>query len=127
MAHDTMWTLTLSLPLLNPFASMCDSRQDEDGVNLPTRPWNHKSKSARKRGKQRAKKQAAQQRSEPAPDPRWAYLPYGEPRPYSWGCEDLMDGREEEIVLDGSLMVVDAFATYRWDPGRHLWLPMRGR
>jgi len=25
-----------------------------------------------------------------------------------------MDGREQEIVLDGSLMVVDAFATYRW-------------
>jgi hypothetical protein len=69
---DTMRTLTLSLPLLNPFDSMCDSRQDEDGVNcVPTRPLNQKSKNARKREKQQAKKQAAQQRSEPAHDPRF--------------------------------------------------------
>ena len=38
-----------------------------------------------------------------------------------------MDGREQEIVLDGSLMVVDALATYRWIPGRHLWLPVRAQ
>ena len=69
---DTMRTLTLSLPLLNPFDSMCDSRQDEDGVNcVPTRPLNQKSKNARKREKQQAKKQAAQQRSKPAHDPRF--------------------------------------------------------
>ena len=41
---DSMKTLTLSLPLLNPIAS-CDSRQDEDGVcSDPTRPLNQKSK-----------------------------------------------------------------------------------
>jgi hypothetical protein len=69
---DTMRTLTLSLPLLNPFDSMCDSRQDEDGVNcVPTRPLNQKSKNTRKREKQQAKKQAAQQRSKPAHDPRF--------------------------------------------------------
>jgi hypothetical protein len=40
---DSMKTLTLSLPLLNPIAS-CDSRQDEDGVcSDPTRPLNQKS------------------------------------------------------------------------------------
>jgi hypothetical protein len=42
---DSMRTLTLSLPLLNPIAS-CDSRQDEDGVNCdPSRPLNQMSKS----------------------------------------------------------------------------------
>ena len=89
-----MRTLTLSLPLLNPIAS-CDSRQDEDGVNCDlTRPLNHKSKSARKREKQQAKKQADQQRSESAPDLRF------------------VDGLEEDFVLAGALLVVDAFATY---------------
>ena len=54
---DSMRTLTLSLPLLNPISS-CDSRQDEDGIHRdPSCPLNHKSKSARKREKQQAKKQ----------------------------------------------------------------------
>ena len=49
--NDTMRTLTLSLPLLIPIA-LCDSRQDDDGVNcVPTRPLNQKRKSARKREK----------------------------------------------------------------------------
>ena len=76
---------------------------------------------ARARGSARSNGQRNTQLSRGAslpPTPRWAYLRYGEPRSDSWGCElryeDLMDGREQEIVLDGSLMVVDAFATYRW-------------
>ena len=41
---DSMRTLTLSLPLLNPITS-CDSLQDEDGVcRDPTRLLNQKSK-----------------------------------------------------------------------------------
>jgi hypothetical protein len=36
-----------------------------------------------------------------------------------------MDGLEDDFVLDGALMVVDSFATYRWVPGRSLWLPVR--
>jgi hypothetical protein len=33
-----------------------------------------------------------------------------------------MDGLEEDF-LGGALMVVDAFATYRWVPERSLWMP----
>jgi hypothetical protein len=84
---DSMRTLTLSLPLLNPIAS-CDSRQDEDGVCDTTRPLNQRSMSARKREEQQAEKQVDQQRSEFAPDLRF------------------MDGLEEDFVLDGALMVV---------------------
>jgi hypothetical protein len=102
---DSMRTLTLSLPLLNPIAS-CDSRQDEDGVvNCDaTRPLHQKNKSVRKREKRQAKKQADKQRSESAPDL-------------------FLDGLED--VLDGAFMVVDAFATYRWTPERSLWMPVR--
>jgi hypothetical protein len=102
---DSMKTLTLSLPLLNPIAS-CDSRQDEDGVvNCDaTRPLHQKNKSVRKREKRQAKKQADKQRSESAPDL-------------------FLDGLED--VLDGAFMVVDAFATYRWTPERSLWMPVR--
>ena len=103
---DSMRTLTLSLPLLNPIAS-CDSRQDEDGVCDTTRPLNQRSMSARKREEQQAEKQVDQQRSEFAPDLRF------------------MDGLEEDFVLDGALMVVDAKATYRWVPERSLWMPVR--
>ena len=105
---DPMRTQTLSLPLLNPIAS-CDSRQDEDGVCDTTRPLNQRSMSARKREEQQAEKQVDQQRSEFAPDLRF------------------MDGLEEDFVLDGALMVVDAFATYRWVPERSLWMPVRAQ
>ena len=63
--------ISVSLPPLNPFASMCDFRQDEDN--------------------------------------------------------DQAEGFEPDTLathLDGAYMVVDAFATYRWDHGRNLWLPV---
>ncbi len=39
--------------------------------------------------------------------------------------DDLRDeGFESDTALLGAYMVVDAFATYRWDHGRNLWLPV---
>jgi hypothetical protein len=56
----------------------------------PVEPKEEEREEARE--KQQAKKQAAQQRSESAPDPRF------------------MGGLEEDFVLDGALMVLDACA-----------------
>ena len=71
---------------------------------------NQKSKSAWKREKQQAKRQADKQRSESAPDLRF------------------LDGLEDDLVLDGALMVVDAIVTtYRWTPERSLWMPVRAQ
>ena len=84
-----MRTLSISLPQLNPSASMRDSRQDEDDDNVPARSWLN-------------------------PD---------------YGGGDLRDDLYREgfkgqagPLLRGAYMVVDAFATYRWDHGRNLWL-----
>ena len=87
--------ISVSLPPLNPFASMCDFGQDKDNDVRSARPWL-------------------------SLDP---------------GCEfDLRDDLQAEglgfepdtmaTTLDGAYMVVDAFATYRWDHGRNLWLPV---
>ena len=35
-----------------------------------------------------------------------------------------VEGFDGGPTLDGAYMVVDAFATYRWDHGRNLWLPV---
>ena len=90
---ETVRLISVSLPPLNLFASMCDFRQDEDNDVRSARPWlSH------------------------------------EP-----GCEfDLRDYLQAEgfapdtmaTLLDCAYMVVDAFATYRWDHGRNLWLPV---
>jgi hypothetical protein len=91
---DSMRTLTLNLPPLNPIAS-CDSRQDVDGVCSDlTRPLHHKSKSARKREMRQAMKQADKQRSESAPDL-------------------FLDRLQDDLVLGGTFLVADAFAIYR--------------
>ena len=36
----------------------------------------------------------------------------------------LAEGFEPDTTLLGAYMMVDAFATYRWDHGRNLWLPV---
>ena len=53
-----------------------------------------------------AMKQADKQRSESAPDL-------------------FLDGLEDDLVLGGAFLVVDAFAIYRWSPERRLWMPVR--
>jgi hypothetical protein len=56
-----------------------------------------KSKNTRKRVMRQARKQAGKQRRESAPDL-------------------FLDGLEDDLVLGGALLVVDAFAVYRWSP-----------
>jgi len=105
---DSMRTLTPTLHPLNPIA-LCDSQQDVDGVCSDlTGPLHHKSKSknARKRVMRQAMKQADKQRRESAPDL-------------------FLDGLEDDLVLGGALLMVDAFAIYRWSPERRLWMPVR--
>ena len=82
--------ISVSLPPLNPFASMCDFGQDKDNDVRSVRPWlNHDT---------------------------------------GFGLDlrdDLLaEGFEPDTTLLGAYMVVDAFATYRWDHGRNLWLPV---
>jgi len=96
---DSMRTLTPTLPPLNPIA-LCDSQQDVDGAcSVLTGPLLHmsKSKNTRKRVMRQARKQAGKQRRESAPDL-------------------FLDGLEDDLVLGGALLVVDAFAVYRWSP-----------
>ena len=83
--------ISVSLPPLNPFASMCDSRQDTDNGARLLRPW-LKHDTGFWRDSLR---------------------------------DDLRDeGFQGFEPLLGAYMVVDAFATYRWDHGRNLWLPV---
>ena len=83
--------ISVSLPPLNPFASMCDFRQDTDnGVRL-LRPWLQH------------------------------VIGFGLDRLRDDLCDEGFQGFEPML---GAYVVADAFATYRWDHGRNLWLPV---
>ena len=83
--------ISVSLPPLNPFASMCDSRQDTDNGARLLRPWlKHDT---------------------------------------GFWRDSLRDDLSDEGFhgfenMLGAYVVADAFATYRWDHGRNLWLPV---